>query len=365
MAGERTRAFFGRSLSGASSVASALPCFATNGSILRQLAVPAGRFEPGRSSPLAELRVGVVGLGSMGRRHAETYARLPGARLVAIATRDADKRRQAETEWGVVTFPDYRDLVGHVDAVTVATPTYLHAEIAEHLLTQGIHVLVEKPLAVTEQEAARVIAAAKAAGVCLMVGHIERFNPAFIRLAAEMRAAVPRQEKTRIRAYRMGPYDGRIHDVCVILDLMIHDIDLSLALHPAEGWDIHQALGMPVVSSRTDVGIVEYTLRSNGAPPAKVTLLASRTNETKRRVIEVQSGGFFGKADLFGQRVWVAPAGQEWRELPVAREAPLDLQLAHFVASVRAGTQPAVPGEAGAAALRLALDLVRRIQNTG
>ena len=158
---------------------------------------------------MAELRVGVVGLGSMGRRHAETYARLPGARLAAIATRDADKRRQAETEWGVVTFSDYRDLVGHVDAVTVATPTYLHAEIAEHLLTQGIHVLVEKPLAVTEQEAARVIAAAKAAGVCLMVGHIERCNPAFIRLAAEMRAAVQRQEKTRIRAYRMGPYDGR------------------------------------------------------------------------------------------------------------------------------------------------------------
>lgn len=314
---------------------------------------------------MAELRVGVVGLGSMGRRHAETYVRLPGAELVAVATRDAEKRRQAESEWGVATFSDYRDLVGRVDAVTIATPTYLHAEIAEFLVTKGVHVLVEKPLAVTEQEAARVIAAARAANVCLMVGHSERFNPAFIRLAGEMRAAVPRPEKTRIRAYRMGPFDGRIHDVCVILDLMIHDIDLSLALHPAEAWEIHQALGMSVVTSRTDVGMVEYTLNSNGVPPARVTLLASRANETKRRVIEVESGGFLGKADLFEQRVWVATAGQEWKELSVAREAPLDLELAHFIASVRAGTQPAVPGEAGAAALRLALDLIRRVQNGG
>lgn len=314
---------------------------------------------------MAELRVGVVGLGSMGRRHAETYLRLPGAKLTAVATRDPEKRRQAENEWGVVTFSDYREIVEHVDAVTIATPTYLHAEVAEYLITKGIHVLVEKPLAATEQEAARVIAAAKAAGVRLMVGHIERFNPAFIRLAAEMRASVPEPEKTRIRAYRMGPFDGRIHDVCVILDLMIHDIDLALALHPAEAWEIHQALGMSVVSNRTDVAMVEYTLNSNGTPPAKVTLSANRTSETKRRVIEIERAGFLGKADLFEQRVWVAPAGQEWKELPVDREPPLDLQLAHFIASVRAGTQPAVPGEAGAAALRLALDLTRRIQGNG
>lgn len=310
---------------------------------------------------MTELRVGVVGLGSMGMRHAETYRRLPGAHLAAISTRDDKKRRMAEAEWDVATFTDYRDLVGHVDAVTIATPTYLHAEIAEFFASNGVHVLVEKPLAVTEQEAARVIEATKAARVCLMVGHIERFNPAFIRLSAEVRAAVRQPEPMRIRAHRMGPYDGRIHDVCVILDLMIHDIDLSLALHPSNSWEIHQVLGMPIVTSRTDIGMAEYTLNSNGVPPAHVTLLASRTSETKRRVIEVEAGAFRGKADLFEQRVWVAPSGKEWTELPVEREFPLDLELAHFVASVRSGTQPAVTGEAGAAALRLALDLTRRV----
>lgn len=301
----------------------------------------------------------------MGRRHAETYLRLPGVQLTAVSTRDPQKHLLVEKEWGATAVADYRDLVGKVDAVTVATPTYLHAEVAEFLASAGIHVLVEKPIAATEQEAARLIAAADRGKAVLMVGHIERFNPAFIRLSAAMRSAILQPEPTYIKAYRMGPFDGRIHDVCVVLDLMIHDIDLSFALRPATTFDIHQALGMSIVTSRTDVAMADYTLSGDGLPPAQVSLLASRVNETKRRMIEVRSGGFVGKADLFEQRVWVSSNGHEPTEVPVERQHPLDLQLAHFAASVRSGTVPAVTGEMGSASLKLAQEIVRHVSTRG
>lgn len=312
---------------------------------------------------MSELKVGVVGLGSMGVRHAEAYRRLPGVRLAAVATRSEERRQAAAAEWGVEAYADYRALVGRVDAVTVATPTYLHAEIAEHLLRAGIHVLVEKPIAVTEHEALRLQAAAAAAGVTLMVGHVERFNPAFIRLTGALNAARAGGEPLYVRAYRMGPYDGRIQDVCVVLDLMIHDIDLALAVTGGRAWRIRHALGMNVVTDRTDVAMVEGEISAPGRAPARLHLLASRVNETKRRLFEVRTGRFLGRADLLEQRVWVAQ-GADWRELPVERQSALELQLAHFVACVRCGTPPAVTGATGTTALKFCLDVVEAIQNT-
>lgn len=311
---------------------------------------------------MSELKVGVVGLGSMGSRHAEAYRRLAGVRLVAAATRDPQRRKEAEQAWGIETTDDYRELVGRVDAVTVATPTYTHAEVTEFFASSGVHVLVEKPIAATQQEAARVVAAADDANICLMVGHVERFNPAFIRLAAATKALRPKDSPARIRAFRMGPYDGRIHDVCVVLDLMIHDIDLVTALHPGDTWRMHQALGMSVVTSRTDIGQIEFEMQGEGIPPAHVHLLASRTHETKRRVIEVSCGGFTGRADLLEQRVWIANGTRDFVEAKVERGSPLDLQLAHFVASVRSGTPPAVSGRMAAQALKICLDAARMIQ---
>lgn len=313
-------------------------------------------------SLLSELKVGVVGLGSMGWRHAEAYRRLAGVRLVAASTRDPERRQEAQQAWGIETVADYRELVGRVDAVTIATPTYTHAEITEFFAGAGVHVLVEKPIAATQQEAARVVAAAEKANICLMVGHVERFNPAFIRLAASMKALRAKDAPVRIKGYRMGPYDGRIHDVCVVLDLMIHDVDLVTALHPGDTWQIHQALGMAVVTPRTDIGQVAFELYAEGTPPANVQLLASRANEIRRRVIEVNCGNFSGKADLLEQRVWLANGTKDYVETNVERGSPLDLQLAHFVASVRSGTPPAVSGQMGAQALKICLDVARTIQ---
>lgn len=310
---------------------------------------------------MTELRVGVVGLGSMGKRHAEAYRRLPGVRLTAIATRDAGKRATARTAWGVAAFADYRELVGHVDAVTVATPTYLHAEVAEYLMQAGVHVLVEKPIAITEQEALRLQEAAEAADVILMVGHVERFNPAFLRLVAEPKL-IRSTDPLRVRACRMGPYDGRITDVCVVMDLMIHDFDLALALSGANRWTVRQAIGMSVLTKRTDVAMVECQLLGETGRPVKAVFMASRVTDEKRRVLEVSSGSFTARADLLEQRVWVQDGGGEWSELSIDRQPPLELQLAHFAASARSGTRPVVDGEVGTTALRISLDTVQAIR---
>lgn len=303
--------------------------------------------------------MGVVGLGVMGRRHAEAYRRLAGARLTAVATPDAERRAEAAAAYRVAAFADYRELLPHVDAVSVAAPTALHAEVAEYFIRAGVHVLVEKPMAATEAEAARMVAAAREAGVCLMVGHVERFNPAMVRLAAE--AALPvRQGPAEMRAYRMAPFDGRGCDVDVTLDLMIHDVDLACMVHPGTRWRVIQSQSMAVVTPLPDVALATAELEGGGAPPLRVRLLASRVADARRRVVEVQAEGFFGRADLLDQRVWISDERGGLRELPVRREASLDLEVAHFVDSVRSGTRPIVSGEDGARALLAGLALMQR-----
>lgn len=312
---------------------------------------------------VSALRVGVVGLGSMGRRHAEAYTRLAGVKLTAVATRHPAKRREAEEAWQVEATEDYRNLVGHVDAVTIAAPTVLHAEMAEFFAAAGVHVFVEKPIAATASEAKRLLKATEASGVCLMVGHIERFNPAFIRLAAEV-ARRGTDRPLTIRAQRMGPYDGRIQDVCVVLDLMIHDADLAGALAGHESWRVEQALGVPVVTHRLDLALADIELERRGAPPARVRLVASRVADAKRRVLEVSFDGFLGRADLIAQRVWLSEGRGELAEVKVDSGSALDLELAHFVASVHSGTRPAVTGEQATQALHLCLDVIQHIEKS-
>ncbi len=306
---------------------------------------------------MSELRVGVVGLGSMGRRHAETYLRLPGVRLTGVATPDPEKCEETAGLWNVIACQDYRDLTPHVDAVSVTTPTALHSEVVEHFISAGVHVLVEKPIAATEQEAVRMVNMAAEAGVCLMVGHVERFNPAIIRLAAR---AAPRvkDSPSELRAFRMAPYDGRGCDIDVTLDLMIHDIDLVRMLHPGERCRVVQSQSMSIESGRPDVALATLEISGGGAPPATVKLLASRIADQKRRMFEVRCKGFTAKADLVAQRLWIAEGGSEFEEIPVERESALALELAHFVASVRAGTPPAVSGQHGVEALRICLDVI-------
>lgn len=313
---------------------------------------------------MAELRLAVIGLGSMGARHVEACRNVAGVKLVSGVTRNAQRQKAAQRKWQLKTTTDYRSLIGQVDVVTVATPTYTHAEIAEFFLRRGVHVLVEKPIAATEAQASRMIEAAEFSGACLMVGHVERFNPAFIRLSAGMRMHSQDNEPMHIQAYRMGPFDGRIRDVCVIVDLMIHDIDLATMLAEATTWDVQRAQGMAhIVTPRYDVAFVDFTCKSeNAITPTSVQLFASRTNETRRRVIQVQRGNFVGKADLFQQRVWFGQNGDELVEVEVDQGNALELQLSHFIASVRSGTSPAITGAMGRRALQIGLAARELIQ---
>jgi predicted dehydrogenase len=303
---------------------------------------------------MGEIRVGVVGLGSMGRRHLETLGRTAGAKVTAVASTSAEKRREVNATLGIPTVEDYRQLVGLIDAVVIALPTIMHCEAASFFMEQGIHVLLEKPIAATIAEAQRLTQLAQTAGVVFAVGHIERFNPAYRCLQQIVQQQAPKGP-VQVQAYRMGPYDGRSSDVSIELDLMIHDIDAIAGLFPQYQLQLKQALGMTVVSSLSDNTITYLDLydTQNGSKRGNAVLLSSRIADTRRRCLQVRYDNFLGELDFMNQKVYITREGQEREEVPVTKAFPLDGELADFINSVRQGTKPAVDGAAALQAFTL------------
>ncbi|HEX2495173.1 MAG TPA: Gfo/Idh/MocA family oxidoreductase, partial [Steroidobacter sp.] len=226
--------------------------------------------------PLAPLRTAVIGVGYLGRFHAQKYAQLPASKLVAVVDSDAQASAKVGAELGAPAFQDFREILDQVDAVSIAVPTPLHYPIGCELLDRGIHVLVEKPIAGTAAEAREMVAIAKARGCVLQVGHLERFNPAVV--AAASRLKTPRF----IESHRLAPFKQRGTDVSVVLDLMIHDIDLiqELVGAPIESID---AVGASVFSGEID--IVNARLRFAGGCVANTT--ASRISMKQERKIRI------------------------------------------------------------------------------
>jgi predicted dehydrogenase len=302
----------------------------------------------------SSLRVGVVGVGYLGRHHARILSALPGIELVAVA--DTNHGRAQEIAAGVGTKPvfDARDLLDHVDAVTVAVPTDRHHDIVMPFLESGIPVLVEKPMARTLAEADAMIAAAAGAGVALAVGHTERFNPA-------VEAARPLLVQPRfIEVHRLGVFPDRSLDIDVVFDLMIHDLDVVLSLVGSDVESI-EAVGVPVLTGRVD--IANARLRFADGCIANVT--ASRISRDRVRKIRFFQPAAYLSIDYAAQKleVWrlVAQDGRlpsiEGGDVQVANEEPLVRELSDFVDAVRVGRPPVVTGEQG----RRALDLAQRI----
>lgn len=309
------------------------------------------------------VRMGVVGLGAMGARHLETLAHTNGAQLTAVATRSAERREAAAARFGVITQDDYRDLVQHVDAVVIAVPTVLHAEIGRFFLEQGVHVLVEKPIAADTADAQSLIDTAKQKNRVLMVGQSERFNPAYIRLQQVMAENADADAPFRLQAFRMGPYDGRARDVGIELDLMIHDVDALTGLFPQHTMLLQNAMGMPVVTSLPDVALARIAVGSAGKPAGEAVLMASRVADAKRRMLKVQQGGFQAELDFLNQTLRVSEnGGVAWHEVTVRQALPLDGELAHFVHCVQTAAEPAVGGEAGLRALTLCAQVGELVQ---
>jgi predicted dehydrogenase len=227
----------------------------------------------------AALRTAVIGVGYLGKFHAQKFAEIPGADLVAVVDVDIQARERVAKELGVDAVGDYRKLIGAVDAVSVVVPTPAHFEIAEAFLDSGTHVLVEKPITETVEQAARLIEVARQRSAVLQVGHLERFNPA-------VRALEPLLHKPRfVESVRIAPYNERGTDVDVVLDLMIHDIDL-IQFIAGSPIDRVEAVGAAVITDKPDVA--NARIRFESGCIANVT--ASRTSLNRKKDPHIPGG---------------------------------------------------------------------------
>jgi predicted dehydrogenase len=311
------------------------------------------------------IRVAIVGAGIMGVNHARVLGTIRTAEVVAVVEPDEAQGRSLARSIGVPVRP--LDGLGQIaDAAIVATPSHTHAEIADRLLAEGLDLLIEKPLATTVADASRLVAAARAHDRIVMVGHIERFNSAVIGLREVV------SDPLHVEFTRVGPYTPRVWSD-VVLDLMIHDLDLArmLALSPFVGMS---AIGRSVQSTEIDLACALLTAESG----LTVSLTASRAGQTKVRQIEVTQRDSFVVADLLRQDIkvhrlshneYLSEGGSRYRESGVVEipflertGEPLRAELEHFLDAVQRHVRPTVDCDDGLEALRLALEIGELIE---
>ena len=308
------------------------------------------------------MRTAVVGVGYLGRFHAQKYASLPNSHLVGVADPSAKARSSVAAELGVAAYADYRELLGHVDAVSIVTPTPMHFEVARNFLDAGASVLVEKPMTVTVAEAQSLIELARRANRVLQVGHLERFNAAV--QAVQPSLTVPRF----IESARLAPFKHRGTDVDVVLDLMIHDIDLILSIvrSPVVAVD---AIGSSVFSREVD--IANARLRFANGCVANAT--ASRVSMKTERKLRLFQDDAYISVDLHQKVLTVIRKGGVGADgVPqVAIEEntyeqgdALKDEIAAFLESAATGSAPAVSGEDGLLALRTAVSIAEQVANS-
>ncbi|WP_445924526.1 Gfo/Idh/MocA family oxidoreductase [Leptodesmis sp.] len=323
-------------------------------------------------SPFEPIRVGVIGVGNMGQHHARILSMLKDVEMVGVSDVNVERGIDTASKYRVRFFEDYRDLLPHVDAVCVAVPTRIHHSVGMACLQAGVHVLIEKPIAASIVEAESLVNAAAESQCILQVGHIERFNPAFQELSKVLKT----EELLALEAHRMSPYSQRANDVSVVLDLMIHDIDLLLELAAA-----------PVVrltasgSRASGSGYLDYVTATLGfANGIVATLTSSKVTHRKIRRIAAHCKNSLTEADFLNHEILIhrqttANCMTDYGQVLYRQDGliekvytsniePLHAELEHFVACVRGGNQPSVGGEQALKALRLA-SLIEQIALDG
>ncbi len=305
-----------------------------------------------------KIRVAVVGVGALGRHHARVYASLPEAELVGIVDALPARAQEVAREYGAKVFANHSDLFGKVDAVSIATPTTLHAEIGEQFLTQGVHVLVEKPIAHTLQDADRLIRAARRNACILQVGHLERYNPAVVRLREIV------QEPRFFEAHRLGLFSPRSLDIDVVLDLMIHDLDIICMLVPSPVEQL-SAVGIAILTDRIDIANARIQFE-NGCV-ANVT--ASRVSMEKIRKLRLFQKHEYISLDYTRQEMAVhqlsrrsggGPPEIVNRKMAPEGKEPLREELCAFLKAAAGMGPVGCSGEDGKRALVLALQILDR-----
>jgi predicted dehydrogenase len=323
-------------------------------------------------SPFEPIRIGVIGVGNMGQHHTRILSMLKDVEMVGVSDVNVERGIDTASKYRVRFFEDYRELLPHVDAVCVAVPTRLHHSVGMACLQAGVHVLIEKPIAASIVEAESLVNAAAEAQCILQVGHIERFNPAFQELSKILKT----EELLALEAHRMSPYSQRANDVSVVLDLMIHDIDLLLELAAS-----------PVVrltasgSRASGSGYLDYVTATLGfANGIVATLTSSKVTHRKIRRIAAHCKNSLTEADFLNNEILIhrqttANCMTDYGQVLYRQDGliekvytsniePLHAELEHFVACVRGGNQPSVGGEQALKALRLA-SLIEQIALDG
>ena len=296
------------------------------------------------------LRVAVVGAGDFGRNHARVYGQLEEAELVAVVDADPERARRVAEEFSTSTLPDVESLRGKVDAASLVVPTIHHAQVGCRLLELGIDILVEKPMAASLAEADRLIEAARRYNRVLQVGHLERFNPAMVAVAGVV------QQPLYFEVHRLGVFSPRSLDVDVVYDVMIHDLDILLALAASPVAEV-RSLGIPVVTDKVDIAHARLEFASG----AVASVTASRVSiERVRKMRFFQAHEYisvdYGRQDALRIRVrQPGPNPQfDFEQLPTRPQEPLEGELRAFLDAVRRRAVPVVDGAAGRRALELA-----------
>src|SRR3954452_22668688 len=305
----------------------------------------------------AALRMGVIGIGTMGSNHARVLTGLSGVRLVGVADPD---RAQREFVTGALGCPAVESVEAllelGLDAVTIAAPTHLHRDIALICIERGIHVLVEKPIASSVEEGHEIIAAARRAGVTLMVGHVERFNPA----VEAIKNAIRDEDILSIAITRVGPFPPRMSNVGVVIDLAVHDIDLIRWFTDSDIIEVQPQLSS-AVAEREDIALLQFRTASGVLAHINTNWLTP----FKARNVTVATRDKYVMGDLLTRQVTECfgfqPDGSySMRHLSVGHAEPLRAELQAFVGAIRSGKHPAVTGEEGVAGLEIA---IRCLQN--
>jgi predicted dehydrogenase len=314
------------------------------------------------------IRVGVIGVGSMGKNHVRVYSELKDVELVGVADKDEKIGREVADKFGVGFFPNYDDLLKKVDAVSIVVPTKLHQRIAKDVLNAGVDAFVEKPITSTLKEADELIMAADGKKRILQVGHIERFNPALV----QARDYIKPNEVIQIEAHRIGPSGARITDAGVVLDLMIHDIDIILGILGTDVKGI-SAFGKKISGEHED--FAEAILKFGSGALASIT--ASRSTQKRERTLKITQKDSYIVVDFMNKVLEIhKQAKSEYVtqdsksklvysdvvERPyIPQDETLKLELQSFVDCVKSRKPPMVDGRAGRKALEVAMSILERI----
>lgn len=307
---------------------------------------------------MEQVKVGVIGVGMMGQRHCRIYSNMRRVQLAGVCDARSETGRRIAQQYDVPFYEQVDDLLANVDAVSLVVPTPLHFDLAMRCLTHGVHVLVEKPITETLQQAERLTQAAEESGLIVQVGHIERFNPAYI----ELKRVLEDMNVLAVSLRRLSAYEGSNTDVDVVLDLMIHDLDLILDLMGGEP-DSVNAYGLTTIGGAIDHAVAHLSFEHGPL----LTLIASRVTEQKIRSIEVTATQAYLESDLLNKSISVHRRtigeylnSNKYRQESIVERIhvpivePLLAELQQFVECVLEGKTPPVPARDGLKALRLA-----------